>query len=197
MHIKSLISAVCAAAVLLSGVAYAAPEDMEQTESSEEKIELFALTFDGGTGTDEDPYLISNEAQLVFVADLPGKCFKLTNDIELENDWVPIGAYGEAFSGVFDGDGFTVRNMVVTDGSGFFSKVTGTVKNLNVEGEVTSTNQYAGGIAGLSSGTFENCSFSGTVKSSYENSSYSWYIGGLIGYNSGTVGGCSTSGIVF
>ncbi|MGN0182009.1 MAG: Ig domain-containing protein, partial [Candidatus Ornithomonoglobus sp.] len=196
MPIKRWTAAVCAAAVLLSGTAFAAPEGAEQTEIQEEEMEVFAASFDGGRGTEEDPYLISNEAQLTLVADLPQKCFKLINDIELGNDWIPLGLYGEAFGGIFDGCGFTVSNMVVSDGSGFFNNVAGTVKNLNVKGEVNSTNQYTGGIAAHSSGTLENCSFSGTVKSSYENLYDSWYIGGLIGDNSGMVSGCSTNGTV-
>ena len=171
-------------------------EDALPDEECEElgTAELMALKFDGGSGTEEDPYLISTEAQLALVADIPTKCFKLTKDIALEGDWITLGEYGDAFSGVFDGGGFTVSNMNVKDGSGFFREVTGTVRNLNVEGNVTSTKQYTGGLAGKSSGSFESCSFSGSVTSNYGDGSTSSPIGGLIGYQErGSLKDCFTT----
>lgn len=193
MLTKRLIAAICSAAILCTSISYAAPKEESFDEASDISVELFATAFDGGDGTEENPYIISTEEQLAFVADIPNKCYKLANDITLASEWVPIGTYGEAFSGTFDGDGYTISNMVVTNGDGFFKKVSGNIKNLNITGSVASTSGYAGGIAGQSSGTFENCTFSGTVSGTGKNS----YTGGLVGYNTGkSVLSCHTSGSV-
>ena len=54
--------------------------------------------FAGGSGTEEDPYLISNEAQLRYLSssvnsdvDWSGKYFKQTADITLNGEWQPVG----------------------------------------------------------------------------------------------------------
>ena len=191
MKFKRLIALLCSAAMMCTCTAFADTETADDAAVTSEDIELMALGFDGGDGTEGNPYLISNEQQLAFVGDLPDKCYKLTTDITLQNEWTPIGAYGEAFSGTFDGDGHTVSNMNVSDGEGFFKATTGTVKNLNVTGSVTSSSEYAGGIAGKASGVFENCSFSGDVA----GGSNIQYIGGLVGYyQSSTMNNCHTDG---
>ena len=75
-----------------------------------------------GSGTTDDPYLISSDLQLAKLArDVSegnaynGKCFKLTQDISLDKAlWMPIGKwdnYNKYFGGKFDGDGHTISNM--------------------------------------------------------------------------------------
>ncbi len=165
-----------------------------------------AAAFDGGTGTEEDPYLIANAAQLAYLAqsfaNYQNAHFRLTADINLgARLWTPIGKYrtyydsttgkyvtGE-FSGVFDGDGHTISNLYVnatddsTPSAGLFGAVaTATIKNLNVNGEVSSSRSTAvteddpangvymgcaGGIVGRTSSgktIIENCTFEGTVR---------------------------------
>lgn len=191
MSIKKIISVSIAAAIFLSSTVFAHDDtEPDSTSTETEAAELLATAFDSGDGTEKNPYIISTETQLMFVMDIPNKCYKLANDIALTSEWIPIGTYGDAFSGMFDGDGHTISNMIISDGDGFFKEVTGTVKNLNITGSVASTSGYAGGIAGKSSGTFENCTFSGTVTGTGR-------VGGLIGYNKGTsVISCHTSGSV-
>ena len=88
--------------------------------------------FGGGSGTKEDPYLISNEAQLRYLAasinedvSWENTYFKQTADITLENgDWLPIGwgimaevkarvtTYAEyPFCGSYDGAGKAIRGL--------------------------------------------------------------------------------------
>ena len=82
-----------------------------------------------GSGTKEDPYLISSDLELAKLArDVntgssmamkTGEYFKLTKDIDLKHGiWTPIGSTkcikkfpDRYFSGIFDGDGHTIRNM--------------------------------------------------------------------------------------
>lgn len=87
-----------------------------------------ATSFAGGSGTQDDPYLISNGAELAYLAQITNedtdgsmtrdKYFKLTADIVLNRDvlnddftlngtpaniWVPIGLSNNKFYGNFDG----------------------------------------------------------------------------------------------
>ncbi|MBQ1394207.1 MAG: hypothetical protein IIY81_11910, partial [Lachnospiraceae bacterium] len=72
--------------------------------------------FASGTGTKEDPYLVSNEKQLRdFAASLAedndyfGTYVALANDIILsDQEWNPIGGSDYMFDGTFDGKGYTV-----------------------------------------------------------------------------------------
>ncbi len=110
----------------------------------------------------------------------------LTDDIDLGNkQWEPIGlpASGyitEAFAGTFDGQGHTVSNLYIDTGSAFYGLFYvvygGTVKNLKVVGDITTSGSSAGGIVGkLQGGTVENCSFDGSVKAAKN------YTGGIVG----------------
>ena len=85
-------------------------------------IDLYADSYSGGTGTKEDPIIISSDLELAKLArDVENwqmqdsKYFKLANDISLDQGlWMPIGntKYSWAFfKGKFDGDGHTIENM--------------------------------------------------------------------------------------
>jgi surface protein len=72
---------------------------------------------------------------------------------------------------------------------GLFGYVTGTIKNLTVQGTVTG-GSYVGGIVADLYGTAENCSFTGAVNGK-------GVVGGIAGYALGaTVRNCSVSGSV-
>jgi len=76
-----------------------------------------------GAGTEFDPYLISNENDLAYLAKqvndgvthYDGEFFKLMVDLDLgQKDWTPIGALSaNYFGGNFDGDGHTIRGLKV------------------------------------------------------------------------------------
>ena len=117
--------------------------------------------FAGGSGHQNDPYLIENEAQLRLLdnylsEDYKDFYFTLTNDIMLESNWTPIGseaglfdymrmttANKGAFCGTLDGAGFSIYNMVIDyngddrSAFGLFVYINGTVKNLSVSGAVS------------------------------------------------------------
>ena len=82
-------------------------------------------TFAGGNGSAEDPYRIRTEAQLYAIRDNPAAQYRLEADIELREDWIPV----PIFSGTFDGQGYTIRNLTVreTDAAGFVAKGEGCV----------------------------------------------------------------------
>ena len=126
-----------------------------------------------------------------------GKTVTLANDIDLNNEkWTPIGVYSTKatwFKGTFDGQNHAVTGLKVEEskksGVGFFGKVyTGTIKNLTVEGSVsTSSSTYVGGIVGHGYATITNCTFKGSVGST-DNT---MQVGGIAGSGGFTVTNCS------
>lgn len=103
----------------------------------------------------------------------------LTNDIDMTGvKWTPIGTKDSAFKGEFDGRGYVITNLNVSDPSleyaglfGYVSKFSNpaTIKNLGVFGEF-SGGEYVGGIAGYSENSeITNCFFIGTVSGTNTN----------------------------
>ena len=122
-----------------------------------------APLFSGGTGTQQDPWLITSQADLIALAEFLnsgnaemldtedagiGNCygyyFKQTADIDLTGvSWEPIGYSGSDYcAGNYDGDGHSITNAVSTgkvDPEGFatagiFGWVAfGSVENLHVK----------------------------------------------------------------
>ena len=70
------------------------------------------IDFAGGSGTQSDPYLIAAKAHLNNVRKYLGAHFKLMCDIDFNGlYWSPIGTEASAFTGTFDGNGFTIKNL--------------------------------------------------------------------------------------
>ena len=182
----------------------------EAQEGDSKDIAVHMSKKPAGTGTVEDPYLISDASQLRWFAvqvNDSGKnsiCAQLTNDIDLGNEnWTPIGQYARnAYNGTFDGQYHEIQNLKITGSAsnhyGLFGVVgTGTVKNLTVSGAVTiSGSGYSSyGIAAIagslnSTGTIENCINKATVTGNYNTA-------GIVGYMSnsnGTVTSCVNTG---
>ena len=78
--------------------------------------------FSWGEGTASNPYLISDGAELAYLANqvrsgntYEGKYFQLVSDIDLgNNEWTPIGNTQASFMGVFDGAGHTIAYAKIT-----------------------------------------------------------------------------------
>ena len=72
-----------------------------------------------------------------------------------------------SFQGIFDGDGhtLTIDYKSSVPGAAPFSYVkNATIKNLNVAGTITTSTQYAGGIAGQSYGSLNLTACRSTLK---------------------------------
>ena len=175
-----------------------------------------------GSGTADDPYLISTAEELKAFRNLVNDgnydvCAKLTVDIDLENDeWTPIMAIttsGMGYTGTFDGDGKTIKGLSIKEGntfnglfgiigminmSGTTSSTDGVVKNLTIEGEIKTTS-HAGGICYINYGTIENCINKVSISSPEENQSplLTPYIGGICYQNHGTIQNCGNEGTLF
>jgi len=140
-----------------------------------------------GDGSQNNPYLISNAAELGAMHYYSQNAFyRLENDIDLtgikwSNAVVPV------FGGFFDGNDHEIYNLNIEGGGnlGLFGMVTTSgaeIKNLgiidvNITGTVNSN--YLGGLCGYNNANIINCYATGEV-SSGDNS---LYLGGLCGYN--------------
>ena len=160
-----------------------------------------------GSGTESDPYQIGTAEQLKLFRDIVngaggqtqnrGAYAVLTADIDLNNEpWTPIGPDRDsAYTGTFDGQGHTVKNLSVTVNgqpgrAGLFGCVKdGTIRKLTVAGSVSCTaNQgWCGGIAGYAMDeTIENCASLCTVSCTGKDARVGGIVG-LVDYNSRTL----------
>ena len=161
-----------------------------------------------GTGTQEDPILISTASELRTLASkvnngkFSNAYVELKNDITVPGSWTPLGRNASSpFSGHFDGQGHSVT-ITVDDPSltyfGFFGcldsridrdsegsvddQPTVTVKNLTVRGSIycSEPGAFVGGIAARARGkvSLENCVNEASISSLARASAG---VGGLVG----------------
>jgi len=173
----------------------------------------FAPATSAGTGTEGDPYIISNSDQwLTFVAwvnggesfsaeSFSGKYVRLTQDISIST---PVGSRvsdsdNKPFSGTFLGDGHTITVTLTDDGKqglAPFRYIDGaTIKNLKVAGTIASSQYHSAGVVGFASGTntIEGCVVTATLNISSD------YAGGIIGHgltSTTTITGCVFAGTI-
>ena len=140
-------------------------QGMKIPNEAYEVFEEYAL-FEG-KGTSAEPYLIHNVKELKRLKYDNGKryYYKLANDIDLgaEGSWTPIGTEEYPFTGNLDGNGYTIKNM-------------------KIEGTVTTALGYHVGLFGFTS----KASISNLVLENYTiTGAYQDSIGGLVGYAGG------------
>ena len=168
-------------------------------------VSLAAAKDLGYTIESDGTYTVTSADGLMNVAKLVngGKTdinITLTADIDLTGkDWTPIGtSFSNKYTGTFDGGGHTIKGLTVTTNDqfvGLFGSIgyAGTVKNVMMEDVQITSNRssgFAGGVAGYSDGTIENCSVSGSVSGTV-------YVGGVVGAQwNGSITGCSSSATV-
>ena len=75
-----------------------------------------------GSGTEKDPYLITNADELFEVRNDMSAYYKMVNDIDLTDwireesptqGWTPIGNETTPFTGSFDGDNYSIKGLIV------------------------------------------------------------------------------------
>ena len=168
-------------------------------------VSLAAAKDLGYTIESNGSYTVYNADGLMNVAELVngGKTdinITLDTDIDLTGkNWTPIGtSFSNKYTGTFDGGGHTIKGLTVTTNDqfvGLFGSIgyAGTVKNVMMEDVQITSNRssgFAGGVAGYSDGTIENCSVSGSVSGTV-------YVGGVVGAQwNGSITGCSSSATV-
>lgn len=169
-----------------------------------------------GEGSESSPYLIQSAAELAYLANqessrasstadpYAGKYFKLTKNIDLaDHDWTPIATnnsanYARPFQATFDGDGHLIKGLYINKPSGqsygLFGAINanGTIKNLNVEGNVTGYSRTSILLACVNATTASvvNCKTFGKLTSMGDKSN-SQYAGGITSVNKGLIDGCT------
>lgn len=162
--------------------------------------------FASGTGTEADPYVITNSEQLALMVldtESAGKFYKLGNDISLNDtslenwnlyarQWVWTN---NIFAGTFDGDGHTIDGLYFDSSKakvGLFCYTKDVViKNLKLTNSFVRSTSYATGtvIGDVNSGTaelYQVHAHNGYVESTYDADGNKG-AGGLIGYGGATV----------
>ncbi|MFR9503782.1 MAG: GLUG motif-containing protein [Rikenellaceae bacterium] len=134
---------------------------------------------------------LTTDSELVNSVDLTSICYS-------GNNWTPIGNFSYRYAADFDGNDNTVSNIYIdtsSDYQGLFGYSGGEIKNVTVDGSVTSSSNYIGGVTGYSSYLVTNCHNEVNVKNT---SSSAFNAGGVVGAmsGSGTISGCSNSGEV-
>ena len=131
---------------------------------------------------------------------------ELKNNLTTGEGFIPIGisTSTERFRGTFEGNNKEIRNLYInTEGyAGVFGRTWQTkINNLGVTGSITSTNNIAGGIAGVSEQSYYNNCYNKAIITSKKS-----YAGGIFGdggqqakelnncYNLGDVTGSNFTG---
>lgn len=152
--------------------------------------------FAGGSGTAEDPYLISNEAQLRYLAssinkdvDWSGKYFKQTASINITGgSWLPIGwalsaeVNGKAtqicaypFRGNYDGGNYSITGLKINSDSSVSDLMTVGLFGLT-DGQYTNNDKPTGDEQTVTLKNIKLKDISFDIKAKYQT-----YTGGLVG----------------
>lgn len=163
--------------------------------------------YSGGSGTTDDPYLISTAEDMVDLAhtlDDWWLCFRQTADIDLGETTaravVMIGTEEMPFGGIFDGGGHAIANFTCTyegaNGVGLFGVVrnySAEIRNVvlldpNVSAPAV---EYVGALVGrVRNGSVNNCHVRRACVTGHMG------VGGLVGWNQGAIANCSATGVV-
>lgn len=208
---KKLMAAVLSLAMLLVTV----PTGMLSASAAS------TAEFQGGTGTEETPYLIATKAQLDNVRHHLDAHFKLVADIIFTQadfveggpfyhegqGWDPIGTAESPFTGSFDGEGYAIQGLFINQAmdqisyTGLFGYTAGTIRNVVMtDSDLSNTSilYYAGGIAGYNTGSIFRCSFEGTLSGHiFGPGSVEYtdgYVGGIAGGSEGEIRACHSDG---
>ena len=128
----------------------------------------------------------------------------LTHDIDLSGtEWEPVGDRNNVYTGTFDGNGHTIRNMAITkenlsfgDDCGMFGRVgtNATIQDLTLEDvrlDVDADDVSIGALAGSNQGIISNCRVSGNISVTNKEMGF---VGGVVGrMESGVIQYCHSS----
>lgn len=171
---------------------------------SQSKLWSTYSTKPAGAGTADSPYLVHTPNELAYFA-FVSRTSSLNAVIHLEANidldgyyWEPIGN-NFAFTGLFDGQGYIIKNIQVdtAKNAGLFGKVTdATIANVYLQTGLIVGRQNLGSIVGYANNTqVINCYNTARINGldfAAEN------VGGIVGYaiNGGKIEGCYNLGIV-
>jgi subtilisin family serine protease len=180
--------------------------------------------FDGGDGTIDDPYLISKVIQFNKIREDLSASYKLTSNLDFSYDttnskglfynngkgWLPIGhnltessSYnGQAFTGNFDGAGYTISGLNISRPNeyflGLFGKVEGSegnhsfVKDLVLDMGSIVGRGYIGSLIGHGEYVdISNIGIDADIRATDD------YVGGIVGYLVGNISESYNTAIIY
>ena len=162
--------------------------------------------FAGGSGTLDDPFLISTENQLRSMVVTAGMeyYYLQTCDIEVTKPWTPIGTEEDPFIGFYNGAGFVISGIEVSGDlmyAGLFGNSEGLIISVFLEDASVSSSayvSYAGLIAGRNAGQIDNSyARDSTISIDSESEDVVMYscVGGIAGSNAGIISCCDTTNV--
>ncbi len=136
-------------------------------------------------------YRIENRDQFLgFLSgrsDYDGCTVTLACNVDMKSE---TAYFGGRFSGIFDGNGYSVQNLKVDQGLFPVLQSGAVVKNLHISNASMTGEYSAGVIAGRNDGTITNCVVTGRLEAGTNMD----YTAGIVGINEGTVEECVFSG---
>lgn len=152
-----------------------------------------------GYGTEDSPFIISSVSDIKWIRymaqknETNGYYYKQDQNIELygsiSSPWAPI----PSFSGIYDGNNHSIRDLYVygeKEYQGLFGKLSNaTIKGIKLYGTVVGHN-YIGGICGYcESSSIDNCQSYCQIKGINN-------VGGIAGYSNYIISNCTNNGII-
>jgi FlaG/FlaF family flagellin (archaellin) len=144
-----------------------------------------------GDGSSSNPYKADSASDLYSVREDLDAEYKLVGDVtgSSTSSWnggdgfTSIGDSSTPFTGVIDGNGYTVSGLYNHNRSsdaGLVSKNEGVIKNITLSGVSYEVGSSSGVIAGTNTGTISNVSVDGSIQGIGK-------VGGVAGVNTGTI----------
>ena len=147
-------------------------------------INVTSSDYDGGSGTQDDPYIIACAESFNNIRYATDKYFIQVADIDLDAyNWSPI----TRFDGVYNGQGFEIQNFTMNtslDKSGAFIDNYGTIENIFFTNVNVRTGDYYGTACEHNYGLVSNISVDGYIKTIQGGAA------GIVGVNEGTISRC-------
>ncbi len=189
--------------VLIVGGVGVALGSSRGTELARDDTEDLNDLFAGGSGTESDPYEISNVKQLQDMDEDLSAHYELVNDIDASatKEWndgkgfAPLGTANKSFTGTLDGQGYRVNGLYIDRSSsecvGLFGYISGnaSVKKLGIIDADVDGGNYVGALGGENHGIVEKSYAVGDVNGKNMTA-------GLIGENWGEVNNSHATGNV-
>ena len=152
-----------------------------------------------GSGTEGDPYKITNWCELNYTRNDKSANYSLENDLdknstgynEYATDWTSIAdSYSDSFTGTFNGNNYTISYYAIVSTCTYpslFGNVEGIIEYLNLYNvTIDVSNDYASALCDMNSGSIVRYCTVDTVSIDAND-----YIGGLVSYMKGTLSHCS------
>ncbi|MCK9310274.1 MAG: InlB B-repeat-containing protein [Candidatus Cloacimonetes bacterium] len=140
---------------------------------------------------------IYNATDLANISNDLTEVYRLMNDIDLLGvEWIPLGNNLTPFTGIFDGQGYTISGINITTSQtyiGLFGYNEGTLKNIvldqltiNVTGAIEQ-NLYGAGLVGYNEGLIDDITnLTGNIYIKARGGATA-YVGGIVGYQNTSI----------